>query len=89
MRILIEAIKGIPPSDCVRVIVGNKIDLSREVSTEQAEALAREFGFLYREVRSSGERTPIHHIFEEAGVSKLISDFQKTRCPGFQRDRRV
>ena len=71
LKILIEAIKGIPPKDCIKVLVGNKIDVgsNRKVSNTEGEQLAKQMGLEFYEVSSIGNRETINEIFLEIGKS--------------------
>jgi len=73
LRNLIDSIKGIPPKDCLKVLVGNKVDLNgqRQVSPQEGSELARQLGIGFFEVSSLNNRAQIINLFEQVGRSEI------------------
>ena len=69
LNTLLDSIKGIPPKECVKVLIANKIDCGtkRQVAKSEGELLAKKLGVQIFEVSSVGDRQMIHNIFKEVG----------------------
>ena len=77
LNVLLDSIKGIPPKDCVRVLIANKIDCGskRQVTKSEGENLAKQLGSQYFEVSSIGDRNVIHNIFTTVGKREIKRKF--------------
>ncbi|XP_065855187.1 ras-related protein RABC2a-like [Euphorbia lathyris] len=65
--------------DCIKILVGNKVDREseRQVSTEEGMALAEQHGFLFLE-SSAKTRENVERCFEDLAL-KILQEFEKKR----------
>ncbi|WCJ34447.1 hypothetical protein M5689_015757 [Euphorbia peplus] len=65
--------------DCIKILVGNKVDREpeRQVSTEEGMALATQHGFLFLE-SSAKTRENVEKCFEDLAL-KILGEFEKKR----------
>ena len=78
VRSWVESINTHAAKTAARVLVGNKIDLQddREVTKEEAEELAKQYGIHYHETSAKaniGLKETFEDIFEQSYKNKFIS----------------
>ena len=78
VRSWVESINAHAAKNAARVLVGNKIDLEgeREVSREEAEELAQQYGIHYHETSAKanqGLKETFEDIFEQSYKSRFVT----------------
>ncbi|KAJ9184361.1 hypothetical protein P3X46_004093 [Hevea brasiliensis] len=79
-----------PKKDCVKILVGNKVDKcqesQKEVSTEEGMALAKQHGFLFFE-SSAKTQENVKKCFQELAL-KMLEQLQKQRQEELEKKRK-